>query len=99
LEEALGDLGLHPWELWEYSFEEYRLKRKGKRDARYRELREDWQNLRYHAYFTIAPHLKGRHKIDKVVPDIYGTDKIKPKKTYNEIIERYKKAGVLTDGK
>lgn len=73
-EEAFGVLGLHPWEFWEYTFEDYMLKRKGFFDHRDIKLRADFQHFRLVAYFCVYPHLTkaGKNKpYTEIIPDIY----------------------------
>jgi hypothetical protein len=87
-------MGLHPWELWEYTWEEFRAKRKGQRSREQR----IYQQTRQLAYCILLPYLdkKARKKpLDEIVPDMYESVKVKPKKTYDEIMAPYIKAGVI----
>lgn len=73
-EEAFGVLNLHPWDFWEYTFEDYLLKRNGHFNNRDTQLRAEFQNFRLVAYFCVYPHLTkaGRNKpYTEIIPDIY----------------------------
>lgn len=73
-EEAFGVIGLHPWEFWEYTVEDYMIKRKGYFDNRDITLRAEFQHYRLVAYFCVYPHLTkaGRQKpYTDIIPDIY----------------------------
>jgi len=92
MEEALGDIALQPWELWEYEWEEYTARRRGRLS---REKRE-YQQVRQLAYCVLLPYLdKAARKkgIDVIIPDIYERQSAKPKRTYQEILEAHRKAG------
>jgi hypothetical protein len=94
MEEAIGDLDLHPWELWEYTIGEVFARRKGRRTKE----RREYQQVRQLAYCVLLPYLdkKARNKsIDQIVPDMYEDQKAKPKLTYKELVEKYRKAGAL----
>src|SRR5688500_10303496 len=73
-QEAFGVIGLHPWDFWEYTFEEYMIKRKGFFDNRDITLQAEYQHFRLVAYFCVYPHLTkaGRQRpYTEVIPDIY----------------------------
>lgn len=95
LQEALGELGIHPWELKRYTLQEYIYKRIGYTNNRKQRLKEEWMHIRYQTYFLLAPYLKKKDTLDKVVPDIYSPVKQKRRIDHEEIIKRYKEAGVL----
>lgn len=94
-EEAFGVLGLHPWEFWEYTFEDYILKRKGFFDNRDIKLRADFQHFRLVAYFCVYPHLTkaGKNKpYTDIIPDIYekSTSQEDFKKWFEEMRKKAK---------
>lgn len=73
-EEAFGVLNLHPWDFWEYTFEDYLLKRNGFFNNWDIQLRADFQHFRLVAYFCVYPHLtKAAQKkpYTDIIPDIY----------------------------
>jgi hypothetical protein len=73
-EEAFGVLNIHPWDFWNYTFEDYLLKRNGFYNNRDIQLRAEFQNFRLVAYFCVYPHLtkgaKNKPYTD-IIPDIY----------------------------
>lgn len=74
--EAFGAMGLHPWELWEYTMGEFLLKRKGHYDARRQQWQQEYLHIRLQTYYGIVydPNLTlsvRRKKMDALVPDIY----------------------------
>lgn len=95
--EALGGLNLHPWELWEYTLQEYIWKRRGTNDVRRKELREDWILLRHHAFFTLSPYLKKGATMENIIPDIFEpvTTKSGKKEHINKVMKRYQDAGLI----
>lgn len=61
--EALGEMGLHPWELYEYSMLEFISKRKGLGN---KELGE-WHRARFVAYYAASGNLKKGTKITDIL--------------------------------
>lgn len=57
--EAFGELGLRPWEFYEYELDEYMLARKGLDNARTWQMRKD----RLIASVLLQPYLKKGSKI------------------------------------
>lgn len=95
-------MNLKPWEFYELSLIEYMYLKRGVRKARKKELQEDFLHIRIQAYYSILPYLdkKDRKKtIDQLIPDIYAEKKEEPAFDYKALIERYKKAGALSDKK
>ena len=64
MSEAYGEMNLHPWELDEYTLQQYILKRKGISN---KELGE-WHRARFIAYYCAGPHLKKGTKITDILP-------------------------------
>lgn len=97
-EEAFG-FGLHPWEFYEYTLEEFMLRRSGVIKARRMELQQDFQHIRILASYMITPYLNKKDKdktLDQLVPDIYDcTPKESPKSVLERVTEKYKKLGIL----
>lgn len=98
-EEAFGDIGLHPWEFYEYDLYDYLLKRAGMVKAQRRNLKLQFQHVQIAAYYTILPYLEKkdrRKKIDELIPNIYD-DKATPvvnlKEHYEELQKKY--AGII----
>lgn len=93
LAEAYGELGLHPWEFYRYTWAEFTAKRKGNAD---KELRE-WQRTRLIAYYAAAPHMKKGFKISDIFPLPDEEKKNKPitKEYVEEVRNRYKQHGAL----
>lgn len=93
-EEAFGVLNLHPWEFWEYTFEDYLLKRNGFYDYRRIDLKNNLQHFRYVAYWCVYPHLKKTAQNKPwtdIIPDIYDKS-TKPEDTKEWFEERRKDA-------
>lgn len=91
LAEAFGELKLHPWEFYNYSYEEYFLKRKGNLAN---ELIE-WQRCRLIAFYSSAPHMKKGFKIEDIFKLPGEEGKKITKKDIDNIRERYRQAGAL----
>jgi hypothetical protein len=65
LEIGLGELNMHPCDLYEYSMQEFVLKLRGAR----RSKMEQWQHTRALAYVIAKPNLKNKNlKIEKFWP-------------------------------
>lgn len=94
-EEAFGDVGLHPWEFYQYDLCDYLIKRTGMVKAQKRNLRLQFQHVQIAAYYTILPYLdkKDRHKkIDELIPNIYDdkpTKIVNLKEYYEELQKKY----------
>lgn len=89
------------------SWDEYILRRKGLKEKRQRELRQEYQHMRMLIYYMIetAPYVTKstkRQPLDKLVPDIYDDKPAKVinlKDRYNLLLERLEKAGMLEQPK
>lgn len=98
-EEAFGDMGLQPWEFYQYELAEYLLMRSGKVKARLRELKQEFQHVQIICYYMILPWLEKKDrnkKIDELIPNIYDdnpTKVVSLKEHYERIQKRY--AGIL----
>lgn len=97
--EAFGS-GLQPWEFYEYTLDEYILRREGLHDKRKSELRELYVHAQMLAYYSVSPYLSKSDKkkpINDIIPNIYEEPKAKPSKReeYNKLIETYKAQGLL----
>jgi hypothetical protein len=66
-EEAFGEIGLHPWEFYEYQLYEYVLKRKGY-------VKGQKINLQNMLMASMAPHMKKEDRA-KVVNQVFKDDK------------------------
>jgi hypothetical protein len=77
------------------------LRRKGLHEKRKKELREEFQHIRYLCYHTISPYLSKSDKrktIDQIVPDLYDDNPAKVislKEKYKELKDKYLKYGLL----
>jgi hypothetical protein len=69
-EEAFGEIGLHPWEFYEYQLYEYVLKRKGYVKGQVREQNLNLQNM---LLASMAPHMKKEDRA-KVVRQVFKDD-------------------------
>lgn len=83
-EEATGVLGLKPWELWEYTFEEYLWHRKGYYAEQRRLLIAQYEHTRLQAYYAIIfdanlPYSLRKKSIDKLIPHAYNSKPEEPK--------------------
>jgi hypothetical protein len=99
LKEAFGS-GLQPWEFYEYTLDEYLLRREGIYEKRKSELRELYTHVQMLAYYSVSPYLsKGdkRKPIGQIIPNIYEEqkEKVSKREEYNKLITRYKQAGLL----
>lgn len=99
--EAFGS-GLQPWEFYEYTIDEYLLRREGLKEKRKSELRELYTHVQMQAYYAIAPYLSPSDKrkpISEIIPNIYeekpAEAKADAKARYKELIKRYQAAGLL----
>lgn len=91
-------MGLLPWQFYEFSLLEYMCLKQGRRKARRKQLQEDFQHVRIQAYYAILPYLEKKDKkkgIDQLIPDIYEPQKAIKKPSYQDLMERYKKAGAF----
>lgn len=69
-------MGLRPWELYEYTVDEFSAALRGKYDAHRRFLQELWNHERISCYYTwlASPNLPKNYRsktIDDIVPNIY----------------------------
>lgn len=83
-EEAFGELGLHPWEFYEYSLYEFVLKRKGHIKRR----KNDYQNL---LVASMIPHMKKEDRA-RIIKQVFKEDNGKVlslKEEYERIQKRY----------
>lgn len=92
--EALGEMGLHPWELYRYSMEEFLAKRKGRTAI---EMIQ-WHQTRIIAYYAAAPHMKKGFKMMDIIT--LPGDKSRRKKPLSReemlaIREKYKRVGAI----
>lgn len=72
----MGAIGMHPWELWEYSFQEYLWRREGYYKEQKRILRQHWEHARLQSYYSIVydanlSQTVRKKKLDKLIPDVY----------------------------
>lgn len=97
--------GLQPWEFYDYTLNEFILRREGLHEKRKRELREEYQHTRILAYHVIAPYLDKsakRKPINEIIPDIYDDNPAKVislKDRYKNLLSRYEKAGIKLEPK
>jgi hypothetical protein len=83
---GLGQLGLHPWEMDEYSMADFALKMEG---AKEKEIKE-WERVRLLAYITAKPYLKNKNlSIERFMS--LPTDKKKEKKEKNSVEDQIKR--------
>ena len=91
--EAYGEMGLHPWELDDYSMQDFFFKRSGLYD---RELRE-WHMVRFLAYYAAGSDLKKGTKLKDILPlpgdTEHTTESLKER--YQRQREKLKAAGLL----
>lgn len=92
--------GLQPWEFYEYTLDEYLLRRDGLHEKRKTELRELYSHTQMLAYYTVSPYLQKRDKnkpISDIIPNIYEERKEQPseKEKYAKLIQKYKEQGLL----
>lgn len=92
-------LNIHPWDFWEYTYEDYILKR----DGYYRgqeielkaKLRTEFTHFRFLAYYTVYPHLKKgaqQKPWTEIVPDIYSEKEIQDPEAFQKMFEEKRKA-------
>jgi hypothetical protein len=80
----MGELGLHPWEFYEYELSEYLLKRKGY----YRGKRIAYQNM---LVASLVPHMKKEDR-GKIMISAFKEDKgagLSLKEQYERIQKKY----------
>jgi len=89
-EEAFGELGLHPWEFYDYSLIEYLQKRKGYSRRR----KDDFQRM---LLASIVPYMEknDRRKIVNEAFQKEGTKTVSLRERYEAIKRRYQEAGEL----
>lgn len=68
---------MHPWEFWEYSFDEFLQKRRGYYANERRRLRDEWRHFQFLSFYTLAaqgviPKAKMNRPLDDIIPDIYA---------------------------
>ena len=83
-EEALGEIGLHPWEFYEYELKDYMLKRKGF----YKGKKVDYQNL---LIASLVPHMKKEDR-NKIIIQVFKEDNgpgLSLKEQYERIQKKY----------
>jgi predicted nucleotide-binding protein (sugar kinase/HSP70/actin superfamily) len=89
-EEAFGEIGLHPWEFYEYSLIDYLCKRKG-----YNRKRKDDYQQRLIA--SMLPYMKKEERI-RIVSNAFreeGAKVISLRERYEAIKKRFQEAGEL----
>jgi hypothetical protein len=83
-EEALGEMGLHPWEFYEYELSEYLQRRKGL----FRRRKDDYQQL---LIASMLPYMKKDERV-RIVNDAFRKDGVKAlslRDRYAELQKRY----------
>jgi hypothetical protein len=83
-EEALGEVGLHPWEFYEYDFTEYLQKRKGL----HRRRKDDYQQM---LIASMLPYMKKEERV-RIVNDAFkkgGAKVLSLRERYNELQKKY----------
>lgn len=86
-EEAFGEVGLHPWEFYEYSLYEYMQKRKGLHKKR----KDDYQQM---LIASMLPYMDKRERV-KIVSEAFrvgGAKVVSLKERYEALKERYQSA-------
>lgn len=73
----MGGVGLHPWELWEYTLEDYLARRRGYYKEQDRVLKAHYQHTRLQSYYAVVynpdiPLNIRKKSIDKLIPDAYA---------------------------
>jgi hypothetical protein len=89
-EEALGEMGMHPWEFYEYSLIEFIQKRKGLNRRR----KDDYQRM---LLASMLPYMKKEDRL-KIVTEAFkqdGTKTLSLRERYEALKKKYQSAGVL----
>jgi len=89
-EEAFGEIGLHPWEFYDYSLTEYMQKRKGYSRRR----KDDFQRL---LISSMIPYMdkNDRRRIVNEAFQKEGVKALSLRERYEAIKKRYQEAGEL----
>lgn len=82
-------MNMHPWDLYEYSYQEFAWKLKGWQNHQHEYHKAIYDHMRHVAFF-VAPNDKHTVKLplDKRIPSIYDT---KPQKTEKELKDLMKR--------
>jgi hypothetical protein len=89
-EEAFGEIGLHPWEFYEYSLIEYLQKRKGAS----RKRKDDYRQM---LVASMLPYMKKEERA-RIVTNAFreeGAKVISLRERYEAIKKRFQDAGEL----